>query len=277
MCRSPGPRLSAFRLPWPWRPAHQNRLQQKIPKQRRDQLITSAQRGKKTRLFVFTSYSVFESRYFKEGNIFQASALKKDCVFQSQSYWSPTKQLFKMWFDLIFVQHHKAQIHNRSVDMEGCNKKPKKAFIWISSMSASYWWYLPHRNVKTWGPTLLFRNWQVPSHLKWVTLNACPGWIWFAFSGYWTSGFSERGSQDVSNARISRIGNYRPAFLSAASLGARGISCTELPGALSISRRNGVVPIGNDAISPRVQAMTKMKLGFADPANPWSNGTTVAF
>ncbi len=68
-------------------------------------------------------------------------------------------------------------------------------------------------------------------------------------------------------SRISRIGKYRLASSSAASSGARGISCTELPRALPISRRNGVVPIGNDAISPR-GAMTKPMFGFADPANP---------
>jgi hypothetical protein len=64
------------------------------------------------------------------------------------------------------------------------------------------------------------------------------------------------------------IGKYRPDSWSAASLGARGISCTELPCALSISRRNGVVPIGSDAIYPR-GAITKMSLGFANLANPW--------
>jgi hypothetical protein len=42
---------------------------------------------------------------------------------------------------------------------------------------------------------------------------------------------------------------------------ARVISCTELPHKLSISMRNGVVPIWNNAISPR-GVMTKIKLGF---------------
>ncbi len=36
------------------------------------------------------------------------------------------------------------------------------------------------------------------------------------------------------------------------------------PRALSISRKNGVVPAGNDAISPW-EAMTKSRCGFADP------------
>jgi hypothetical protein len=56
--------------------------------------------------------------------------------------------------------------------------------------------------------------------------------------------------------------------------GARGISHTKLPRARSISRRNGLVPIGNDAISPR-GAMTKMWLEFVDPGNPCKTLTTV--
>ncbi len=79
---------------------------------------------------------------------------------------------------------------------------------------------------------------------------------------------TDRENLGVLRARISK---YRPASWAAASSGMRGISCTELSCALSISRRNGVVPIGNDVISPR-GAMTKIVLGFADPANPWLRG-----
>ncbi len=38
----------------------------------------------------------------------------------------------------------------------------------------------------------------------------------------------------------------------------------KLPGALSISRKKGVLPAGNDAICPW-EAMTKLRRGFADP------------
>jgi hypothetical protein len=36
---------------------------------------------------------------------------------------------------------------------------------------------------------------------------------------------------------------------------------------------NGVVPLGNDAISPR-EAMTEITFDFANPANPWSSQNT---
>jgi hypothetical protein len=41
--------------------------------------------------------------------------------------------------------------------------KSRKVLIWIRSMSESHWWHLFQRNLKTWGTTLLFRNWQVPT------------------------------------------------------------------------------------------------------------------
>jgi hypothetical protein len=56
------------------------------------------------------------------------------------------------------------------------------------------------------------------------------------------------------------------------SLGVQGISCTELPLALSISGKNGVGPIGNDAISLR-EAMTELTFEFANVANPWASET----
>ncbi len=68
-------------------------------------------------------------------------------------------------------------------------------------------------------------------------------------------------------ARISRIDNYRAASWSAASLCKQGISSTELPFTVSISGKNGVVPIGNDATSPW-EAMTENTFEFVDTANP---------
>jgi hypothetical protein len=55
-----------------------------------------------------------------------------------------------------------------------------------------------------------------------------------------------------------------------------GISCTELPCALSILRRNGIVSIGNDPICLR-RAMTKMILGFANLANLWGLHSSAQF
>jgi hypothetical protein len=49
----------------------------------------------------------------------------------------------------------------------------------------------------------------------------------------------------------------------------------ELSRALSFSRKDGVVSIGNDAIVPQ-GAMTKMGWEFADPANPWLYATQLA-
>jgi hypothetical protein len=50
---------------------------------------------------------------------------------------------------------------------------------------------------------------------------------------------------------------------SAASLSAMGDFLHGTPRRLSISRKNGVVPAGNDAISPR-ETMTKLRCGIAD-------------
>ncbi len=46
------------------------------------------------------------------------------------------------------------------------HKKLKKSLIWISSMPGSRSWYLYHKNVKNWGSTACFRDWQVPTLVR---------------------------------------------------------------------------------------------------------------
>ncbi len=54
--------------------------------------------------------------------------------------------------------------------------RAKKALIWISSMSASHWWYLFHTNVKTWDSRSWLEIGKSQPRSRMGKLNACPGW-----------------------------------------------------------------------------------------------------
>ncbi len=68
----------------------------------------------------------------------------------------------------------------------------------MSSMSESHWWYLFHKEVKSWVSTTWFRIWQFQTTAK-SSIFKCIFWLNGSFFWGWWSGFSERGSQDLSN------------------------------------------------------------------------------
>ncbi len=79
----------------------------------------------------------------------------------------------------------------------------------MSSTSGSHWCYLFHKEVKSWDSTTWFRIWQFQTPAWKRYLQKHPLAERFVFAGWW-SGFSERGSQDLSNGTnvASQLANF---------------------------------------------------------------------
>ncbi len=77
------------------------------------------------------------------------------------------------------------------------SKAGVKALIWLSLMSESHWWYLFHKEVKSWDSTTWFRIWlfQTPAY-KSVSSNASPGWM-VRFLGVMIGVFWKRESRPI--------------------------------------------------------------------------------
>ncbi len=80
----------------------------------------------------------------------------------------------------------------------------KKMLIWISSMSASHWWHLFHKNVKTWDSISWFKIVKSQPRCK-VGNFECMSWRNSFFSGVGHRGFLKEGVNTYLMAPISSL------------------------------------------------------------------------
>jgi hypothetical protein len=72
------------------------------------------------------------------------------------------------------------------------NKKLKKALTWMSSMPQRHWWYLSHKEVRSWGFTTWLKIWKSIPQLK-SGIFKCFSWLNGSFFAGNDRGFLKEG------------------------------------------------------------------------------------